>query len=268
SDRATVIFGDGAFGEIPASGAIIKTTYRVGGGSQGNVAADNIQTIVDASQLALLGVKVTNPEPATGGAEQESIEQAIRHAPSVFRSLKRSVTAADYKALALDFKGVGKVRAEGTNWNTVTLFVAPEGGGQVSDVLEANLLAHFEDKRPLSAIIEIEDVDYVKIFVAAEVGVESYYSKEEIKEKVKKAAGDLLAFEHVDFARTIYLSKFFEAIEAIVGVKFVTITEFRREGQEPDSSGKIKLSGNEIARIPDDPGYAGGIKIVKLEGGI
>ena len=75
--------------------------------------AGTIQTIVGAPQLALLGASVTNPDPATGGAERESIEHAVQHAPAVFRSLKRAVTAADYEALALSFKGVGKVQARG-----------------------------------------------------------------------------------------------------------------------------------------------------------
>lgn len=275
-DRATVIFGDGAFGAIPPNGATIKATYRVGGGTHGNVAADTILTIVDASQLALLGAQITNPDPATGGAERESIAHAVQHAPDVFRSLKRAVTAEDYKALALNFKGIGKVRAEATNWNTVTLFVAPEGGGNVSDVLEANLLAYFEDKRHLSTIIEIADVDYVEIFVTAEVGVHSSYSQADIKEKVKQASGKLLAFENVDFGKTIYLSKFYEKIEAIEGVEFVNITEFRREGRTPnkgqppeniETSGKLEFDSNEIPTIPDDPAYAGGIKVL-LEGEI
>ncbi|MBE9570803.1 MAG: baseplate J/gp47 family protein, partial [Proteobacteria bacterium] len=274
-DRAMVIFGDGAFGAIPASGAIVKATYRIGGGSHGNVAANTIETIVDAPHLALLGAKVTNAEPSTGGAERESIEHAVLHAPSVFRSLKRAVTTDDYKALALDFKGVGKVRAEATNWNTVTLFIAPEGGGYVSDVLKANLLAYFEDKRPVTTIVEIENVDYVKIYVTAKVGVSSYYSKEDIKQKVKEAAGSLLGFDRVDFAQLIYLSKFYEAIEAIEGIEYVNINEFRRQGQEVDTvepEGKIELGSNEIPRIPDDPDddpdYANGIKVVILEGGI
>ncbi|MCZ6674948.1 MAG: baseplate J/gp47 family protein [Verrucomicrobia bacterium] len=272
-DRATVTFGDGSFGAIPPSGAVIKATYRVGGGEHGNVAANSIQTIVDAPQLALLSAQITNPEPATGGADRESIGHAVLHSPKVFRSLRRAVTAEDYEALALNFKGVGKVRAEAINWNTVNLFVAPEGGGRVSDVLEANLLAYFEDKRPVSTIIEIEDVDYVKIFVTAEVGVQSFYSQEEIKKRVEEAAGKLLAFDNVDFGQTLYLSKFFEAIEAIEGVEFVNIMEFRREEQQTgyfEPSGKIELEINEVPRIPDapddGPAYAGGIKVL-LEGG-
>jgi hypothetical protein len=276
-DRVTIIFGDGTFGAIPTKGALIKVTYRVGGGLVGNVAADTIQTIVNAPELALLGAIVTNRRmPATGGADRESIEHAVQHAPSVFRSLKRAVTAEDYKALALDFKGVGKVRAKNVNWNTVTLFVAPEGGGLVSDVLEANLLSYFEDKRPLSTIIEIQDVKYVQIYVTAEVGIKSYYSREDISTKVGAAAGKVLAFDNVDFGQTLYLSQFYEVIEAIEGVQFVNITEFRREDQLPDPSdplvhvarsGKLTLDVSELPQKPADPQYAEGIKVLIVEGG-
>jgi uncharacterized phage protein gp47/JayE len=269
NDVATILFGDGAFGAIPPSGSVIRVSYRVGGGTKGNVAAESIQTIADAPQITLLGGKVTNPDPAVGGAERESIEHAVMHAPSVFRSLKRAVTAADYKALALKFTGVGKVRAEATSWNTVSLFVAPQGGGQVSDILRSNLISYFEDKRPLSTIIEIEDVDYVKIYVTAEVTVTSYYSKEDIKEKVKEAAGSLLEFDNVDFGTPLYLSKFYEAIEGIAGVEFVNIIQFEREetivANDPhvQSSGKIALNSSEIPIMPgpDQPDYGGGIKV-------
>ncbi len=263
-DRATIIFGDGTYGAIPAKGSEIRATYRVGGGTHGNVPAESIQTIVNAPQLALQGVTVTNKDPATGGADRESIEHAVMHAPGVFRSLKRAVTAGDYEALALNYKGVGKVRAEATNWNTITLYVAPEGGGHVNDVLRANLIAYFEDKRPVSTIIEIEDVQYVKIYVSAVVGVSSYYSAEDIKEKVQRAAGRLLAFEHVDFKQVLYLSKFYEAIEAIDGVEYVNITEFRDERQKEgaiEPTGKIELGSDEIPQIPDDDAYDKGIKV-------
>lgn len=269
-DRATVIFGDGAFGLIPSKGATIKATYRVGGGAQGNVPANTIKTIVDAPQLALLGAKVTNPTPATGGAERESIDHAVQNAPAIFRSLRRAVTAEDYEALALDFRGVGKVRAAAGSWNTVTLYVAPEGGGYVSDVLRANLLAYFEDKRPISTLIEIENVKYGKIYVTAQIGIKSYYTPKSIREQVQQAAGGLLAFANVDFGKTLYLSKFYEAIEAIEGVDHVTITQFQRAEKLPgptevkvEPAGKIELGVNEIPQIPDDsPDYSSGIKVI------
>jgi predicted phage baseplate assembly protein len=233
----------------------------VGGGARGNVPKDTITTIVEARQLALLGAQVTNRIPATGGAARESIDHAVQHAPAIFRSQRRAVTAEDYRELALSFKGVGKVRAAARNWNTVTLYVAPAGGGDVSDVLRANLLAYFEDKRPISTLIEIENVDYVKIYVTARVGITSYYTPERVREQVQHNAGGLLAFANVDFGKPLYLSKFYEAIEAVEGVDHVMITEFQRADKLPvkiEPSGKIELDVNEIA----SPMYASGINVV------
>jgi predicted phage baseplate assembly protein len=244
---------------------VIQVTYRVGGGLSGNVTAGSIQTIVGAPQLALLGATVSNPNPASGGSDRESIESAVQHAPAVFRSLKRAVTAADYEALALSFKGVGKVQASGTGWNTVTLYVAPSGGGNVSDVLEANLKAYFEDKRMVSQIVEVQDVHYVHVFVTAEVGVQSYYVSAEVQAKVHQAAAALLAFDNVTFGQTIYLSNFYQAIETVPGVQFVNVTEFRREDQPAPavaSSGKVTLLPHEIPVPPDDVAYAAGVKVV------
>lgn len=277
-DRATILFGDGVLGAVPQSGAEIRATYRVGGGTAGNVAANTIQTIVGASQLALLGAKVSNPAPASGGSDRESIEHAVLHAPAVFRSLRRAVTAGDYVALALDFPGVGKVRARATNWNTVTLYVAPAGGNGslVNDILRANLLAYFEDKRPLSTRIEIAQVDYVVIRVTAEIGVLPYYSREDMAQQVRSAAGALLAFEQVNFASPIYLSRFYDVIEDIEGIQYVNISEFRRADRLPvpadpaiqvEPLGKILLGENEIPIAPQEADYTGGLKVVVVEGG-
>ena len=261
-DRATVIFGDGQFGAIPPRDAVIKATYRIGGGTAGNVAARAITTIVNAPPLALLAAKIVNVKPATGGAERESIEHAVLQAPSVFRARKRAVTQGDYEALARSFRGVGKVRAEATHWNSVTLYVAPEGGGQVSDTLRANLLAYFEDKRPITTRMEIAGADYAPIYLIVRIGTESYYDPENVKARVLAAAGRILAFDNVDFGQTIYLSKFYEAIESVEGVRDVFISQFTRDSTKPDeieTNGQIKLGPNEIPQLPE-----AGIRVVGL----
>ena len=272
-DRASLRFGDGSFGAIPPTGSKIFASYRVGGGIKGNVPPGSIQTVLEAPALALLGIKVSNPAAATAGADRETIGHAAFLAPSAFRSQNRAVTVGDYQALALEFKGVGKVRAEIGNWNRVYLYVAPEGGGFVSDTLAARLLDYFEDKRPVSTRIEIRDVDYVSVYVRAKVGLGSYYSRGESSELIAKAVRELLAFDNVDFAQTVFLSKFYEAIEAIQGVEYAVIEEFRRSGEAPGSvspSGKLALSANEIptipADIPSEAAYAGGLGLI-LEGG-
>jgi len=272
-DRATIVFGDGAFGAIPPAGAQVRATYRVGGGAAGNVGKGQIQTIASSPPLALLGATVANPEAATGGADRETIEHAVAHAPSVFRSMRRAVTAGDYEALAMSFQGVGKVRAVRAGWNTVTLYVAPEGGGSVSDVLEAGLIAFFEDRRMVSQVVEIADVDYVPILVTAEIGVEPYFVSADVEAAVRQVAADLLAFDRVGFGQTIYLSRIYEESQDVPGVRFVNVTEFRRPSPDPaqppiEPSGMILLGPNEVPVVPDDADHAGGMRVVVKGAGV
>jgi hypothetical protein len=160
---------------------------------------------------------------------------------------------------------VGKVRAVATGWNEVTLFVAPSGGGKVSDVLEAGLKGYLEDKRMLSQVVEVSDVDYIPIRVTAEIAIQSFYVAADVVAHVQQAAAELLAFDRVDFNQTIYLSKFYEVSQDIPGVVYVNITEFRREDSPApavDPLGKIALGPNEVPVIPTDPNYANGLRVV------
>jgi hypothetical protein len=94
---------------------------------------------------------------------------------------------------------------------------------------------------------------------------------------VQKAGRDLLAFDEVDFGQTIYLSKFYEAIEAIKGVDHVTIQEFRSQTEFEDKAkseakgelalGKIELSASEIPIVPHDDADYDGIKVSLPEEG-
>lgn len=278
NDRAVLIFGDGSFGGIPPRNASIRATYRVGGGAQGNVPAQSITTVADAPELNLAAAKVINAKPASGGAERESIAHAVAQAPQVFRSRKRAVTREDFKALALAFDGVGKVRAVPSNWNLVTLHVAPAGGGEIDDLLKQKLLAYFEDKRPVNTRIEVKGVDYVEIFVSASLGIEPYYEYREVAARAVAAAGRLLQFAQVDFGQTLHLSKFYEAIEAVDGVDYVNITQFERlplpcgeSSAKILQEGMMKMGDSEIPCIPyrkaDYAGYAPGIKVTPSKDG-
>jgi hypothetical protein len=280
NDQATVVFGDRVFGAVPEDRAEIRVTYRTGGGRHGNVPIGAIETIVDAPALTLVSARVTNPAPATGGSDRESPEHAVAHAPAVFRSLGRAVTAADYEALALSFKGVGKVKAipaglepgaghpgERRGWNRVRLLVAPDGGGVVNDVLADGLVGFLEDKRMVGHVVEVEEVTYVSIMVAAEIGVESYYVRAEVVAAAQQAAAQLLAFDAVGFGQPMYLSAFYERIQDVPGVRFVNITEFRRADGTTPPTGVIVLAAHELPRVPTEPGYRDGLLVTKPVGG-
>lgn len=253
NEVTTVIFGDGQYGQIPATGLRILASYRVGGGVVGNIAAGQIKGIARAPQLQLLGAKVVNRLPASGGAERETIEQAVKFAPSVFASMQRAVTAEDYTALARLFPGVSKARAEKTNWNTIRLYVAPTGSGEEpSDILKQDLKAYFEDKRMITTVVEIENPDYVPVKIEVAVGALHYFVKEKVQADAERAVRQLLDFEKVDFKQVLHLSKIYELLEGLDGVEFVIVNRFKREDEVqpslPDTpaDGRVVMLVNEI----------------------
>lgn len=256
NEVTTVIFGDGQYGQIPPTGARIIATYRVGGGVVGNVGARQIKGIAKAPQLQLLGAKVVNRNPASGGAERESIDQAIRYGPTVFSSMQRAVTADDYVAQAKLFPGVSKARAEAPNWNIVKLYIAPNGSGEPpTDLLKQDLLTYFEDKRMLTSFVQIENPDYIAIHIKVEINVVPYFIGEKVVADTESTLKSLLAFDKVDFKQVLYLSKIYEALEALDGIDSVFVSRFRRAGSNEaiPSDGRIALKVNEIPVLnPED----------------
>ncbi len=96
-------FGDGRQGRIPEPNTlIVARTYRAGGGASGNVG----QGVITDSPIA--NVEVTNPRSATGGQDEEKIDQLLQRAPSVLRGDRRAVTEGDYRVHAENTPGVGQ----------------------------------------------------------------------------------------------------------------------------------------------------------------
>src|SRR5690606_29464844 len=86
--RTTVRFGDRGPGRAPAADATFAATYRIGGGSTGNVGAGAIAHVALADP-GILGVR--NPLPARGGEDAEPIAQVRLYAPQAFRTQERAV---------------------------------------------------------------------------------------------------------------------------------------------------------------------------------
>ena len=140
--RASVLFGDNTIGMSPAIGDTYSVSYRVGGGTRGNIAESYINVPVEGLAAApgestgsIQRTPVTgnlqNTSIATGGSDAESIAKAKRYAPLTFRSQDRLVTLPDYKAFANSFmsnygstgKATAIVRKAFSSANTIDVFV-------------------------------------------------------------------------------------------------------------------------------------------------
>lgn len=253
NDTAWVVFGDGVYGKRPPVGTNnLRARYRVGGGAAGNVP---VNAIVDAkTQIRLLDV-VTNASAAAGGQDRESIEHATRFGPLAFRSGARAVTLNDYVSLAQQAGGVAKVRARSRGWNQIDLFIAPEGDTcrAAPEDLKKRLLAYFEDKRMVGTFLHIQDPTCVPIDVKLTVVTEYYYNPEVVRANVELVVRELFAFKNMDFAKPLYLSKIYEAVEALQGVYALTVTQFRRRDSKAVQLEKNfgKFGGPGLEELPE-----------------
>ncbi len=229
NDVLWVIFGDGTYGRIPPVGLNnIRATYRIGGGAAGNVPAAAIAKAL--TTIPLLD-SVTNPLPAAGGADHESIDHAVQFGPQAFRSTIRAVTLNDYIALAQNAGGVAKVKAASPSWNTIELYVAPQGDTlrPVPESLRRRLIAFFEDKRMAGTVVEILNATGVPVDISMEIVPDKRFRADTVRQAVEAAMQNLLAFANVDFGQPLYLSDVYGRVESVPGVAAVTVTRFRRE---------------------------------------
>ncbi len=256
---ASVVFGDGIYGKVPAPGNNnIRARYRTGGGAAGNVAANAISK---ANTKLALFKSVANPAAAVGGADGETLDHAVRFGPLAFRSGMRAVTLNDYVSLAQQAGGVAKVRARSRGWNQVDLFVAPQGTACAAATadLKKRLVAFFEDKRMAGTFVHVQDPTCVPVDIAAGVVVQHNYDPETVRQGAIAAIRNLLAFANVDFAITLYLSQIYEAVESVPGVFAVNVTQFMRRSLLPlvplrfgiqiPQDGRIRMDDFEIPML-------------------
>jgi len=115
-EAGTVRFGNGVKGRAPQIGQRVRVKeYRYGGGEAGNVAPKAINKLTAFGQF-----KANNPLAARGGAEAESIADALERVPGEIRRRDRAVTRDDFSELALATPGAGVGRAE-----CLPLFIHP-----------------------------------------------------------------------------------------------------------------------------------------------
>src|SRR5258708_7309929 len=106
TDHVTVTFGNGEHGmRVPTGVANVKAVYRYGCGSVGNVQEKQITQL--ASQP--LGTKsVINPLRSSGGADEDTRDQARRNAPPAVMAPHPLVSVRDYADFSRTYAGIGK----------------------------------------------------------------------------------------------------------------------------------------------------------------
>jgi len=248
-------FGNNIQGKQLNAGNVVRATYRVGGGEEGNVGAHtivNINTpqsiywVIDYNTKVVAGC--TNPLQASGGADEESIDEARRKGPQSLRTLYRAVTAEDFKTICESVPGVSRCaviqggQIESCGFCAITLAVYPEGGGPLSSELEQRILNEIEEKRMVCTSVVIQRADDVEINMKGSVYGYVNYLQEDVENNLADAIE--LYFEetrvNADLTQPVYLSDVMAMLDGVEGVDHVDLTEITRK---PNPTYRINSGG-------------------------
>lgn len=258
-----VVFGDNVSGRIPPVNAQITATYRIGGGSSGNVGVNTIKYILTngVSGLSVLNqyISASDSGAASGGGNFESTDAIRVNAPLSLRTLERAVSLSDYANLCIK-GGAAKAVAIADVYTSVTVYFAPFGdkGVNLDGVTPSNvfnntvtsLKAYLSNKIPANTTITFQPPSYVNAFIDADITVLPQYKQSLVLSEVTAKLDTLFQFDNVIFADRVTVNDITSAINSVPGVAFVEPT-------------KIVRSDADITRVVDQKTLAGGVATLR-----
>ena len=228
---AELRFGDNRFGRAPQTRTGYEARVRVGNGAAGRIGADAIgHVVVDNDQLI---DAVTNPLPAVGGVDPQTLTAIQLNAPHAFRTQRRAVTAADYANFAEQHPDVQRAVAEWRwtgSWRTVFIAVDRRGGRPVDATFETDLRGFLEPFRLAGHDVEIEPPSFVPLDVALVVCVAAGHYAEHVEVALLNRfssglqSDGTIGFFNPDafsFGQKVMLSPIVAAAMAVPGVRWV-----------------------------------------------
>jgi hypothetical protein len=237
---ATVLFGDNSLGISPPAGAEFTVSYRVGGGSRGNIG----QGIINVETGARAGdgdtpvtLTVENRTPATGGAEAETAEHAKKYAPYTFKRQDRVVTLEDFIAIGNTFRSkqgtIGKttaaVRDAFSSGNVIDMYVLEKADDlrlqKASTTFKKELLEEVEPKKMLTDEVVVVDglIRTLDLVMTVRIDRELNNVQQQIEQEVAEKIREHFNIDNTDFGQPFIASELNRKVFRLPNVRFATI---------------------------------------------
>lgn len=227
--RTTVTFGDGVHGaRLPTGHENVRARYRFGTGKAANVAADRITQPLTRP----LGVsQVTNPRPATGGADADGPGLTRRTIPLAVSALDRLVSAADYEDFARSRAGIGRAAArELFDGRRRVLHVTVAGTDDVPIADDSNTLRALRgaltEYGDTNLPVRVDVRELVLLLIAAKVKVAPDHAWQIVEPRLRQALLRRLGYEGRELGRPARLSDVLATAHTVPGVDYVDVDVF------------------------------------------
>ena len=234
-----------AYGTAPTTNLHIQ--YLVGGGISSNVPANTITNILTISGTNTSNVTITNPSPAAGGRDGDTVEELRENSLRSFNSQNRIVTLQDYTVRALSlpakFGSVAKayvVQDQLTNSSkqnsivdnnplALSLYVLGYDNDRklttATSTLKANLRTYLSEFMLLTDSISIKDAFVVNIGVNYEVIVRPNYASRDVLLQCNIAIQDYFKIQKRSINQPINLSEIYTLLDKIKGTQTIQNVE-------------------------------------------
>ena len=231
-------------GEVPPKGSLLRfSRYRYGGGRRGNVGPNTLTVL----KRAIPGVSVTNPQPAKGGMDLESLENARARAAMEIRTRYRAVTADDFVFLCGEAsQRVARAICVGPNGTAADTAIrvhilpdAPDAAGRAptsaeltpDQALVDEVREYLEERKLIGTSIDLRPVKLRGVSVFARIQARLEADLERIRAGVEYAlytflsplvGGSLDGVGHGwEFGRALNLGELYAVVRKVEGVEFV-----------------------------------------------
>lgn len=232
---ATILFGDGNIGRVAPQGGTYNVTYRVGGGTRGNIKKEviNVSLTFDEGDVGVL----ENTSLATGGRDAETVAHAKKYAPLTFKRQDRLVTAEDYSVFANTFIGQtgssGRARAvvrdAYSSANVLDIYLLQLASltqmQQATVGFKKELLDAINEKKMLTDEVIIVDglIRTLDLIISIKVDKALLPNEERIKGKVRNEILSFFSTDNMDFGKALVLADLNRAVFTLPEVRYSTV---------------------------------------------
>jgi predicted phage baseplate assembly protein len=270
------------YGAVPPAGSELRAAaYRHGGGRQGNVASYTLTVL----RSAIPGVAtVTNPKPAYGGVDPESLDSARQRAAMQIRTRYRAVTAEDFEFLVTEASSrVGRTICvpPATPGDPIRVHLLPQvapADRQLTyeeltpdESLLSTVASYLDDRRVIGTTVHLQPVRLRGISVVVNLQAQANAGIQRVEEEVLQALYTYLnplvggsaagPGSGWPFGRLLNQGELYQIVHSVDGVEFVKIlrvyeTNIQTKEQSP------KPAGSHVVLEPDEL-IASGTHVVK-----
>jgi predicted phage baseplate assembly protein len=224
------------------------TRYQHGGGVVGNVPRGMLTVLKSSIPYV---ARVVNRQPAVGGRDAQSLEDAKVRAPQTLRTRTRAVTADDFETLARHVPGVDRARclAPGAQPGAagvprpgeVIMAVLPQVDNAqgyipperltLSADLKQGVEKYLDERRLIGTRLEVRSPQFIWVSIEAKIRLADRADPALVVETRKRAELELYRYLNPfvggpagtgwPFGRDLHVSELYALLQRVAGIEFV-----------------------------------------------